>query len=153
MSKRNYESHGSTISGAIILGLLAMCGYGLAHAQDYPPPQPCAHFCSHHGARADNAALDRTAQLTQFTISQNLNVETVVCLSYFSHADLQQYGAIDGKSCTSTGALLAQTTSASGHIHVSFSFSDGTAAFDVVGCRVDSTVLTPGFDSVAVTCL
>lgn len=146
-----HKGKGSTISGAIVVGLLAMLAYGLAKADDYPPPQPCAHLCHHHGAGTDSASL-AAVQYTQFVVSQNLSVETVTCGFYFSHTDLTQYGAIEGKSCTSTGPLVIQSSSTAGHIHVTFSFSDGTLPFDIVGCRVDSTVLQPGFNSVAVNC-
>lgn len=87
---------------------------------------------------------------TQFIVQQNFNVETVTCRSYFAHYDLNQYGSITGTSCSTTGPLISATTNV-GHVGVDFTFLDGSH-FTWSACRVDSSALQPGADSLTLNC-
>jgi hypothetical protein len=136
---KNHDLHkgrGPTIGGAILVGIIAACVVGMAKASEPAPSARAIHAQS----------------TTQFTVSQYLSVETVTCVQYFEHADFQNYGTITGSICTSTAPLPIQSTATEGHVHVTFKFTDGST-FDVAGCRVDSTVIEPGFASVAINCV
>lgn len=165
MSKHKYENHGSTVSGAIILGLLAMCAVGLARA-DSVIPQPCAHLCSHHGGEGrhgptsadsyERAAFDPTE--TQLVMQEPQIVETITCASYSVHYDAQGYGSVQGAGCDTTGPLvLTRTGTLGGHVAMTFYFNDGSTLTGK-NCRVDSHVelASPGanpYDSYALNCI
>lgn len=89
--------------------------------------------------------------LTEFTVMQHQNVETVTCANYFAHYDLQQYGSIEGDTCTETAPLLIQNGNV-GNITVKFTLTNG-AKINLAGCRVDSTILTPGYYKASINCI
>jgi hypothetical protein len=86
----------------------------------------------------------------QFTLEQNLSVETVTCKYWFSHADLSQHGAVTGTDCQSTGAIPLEDGDG-GNVGVDFWMGDGSHVV-ISNCRIDSTVLLPGGNSLAINC-
>lgn len=87
---------------------------------------------------------------TQFTLLQNLYVETITCKSWFVHYDLNQYGEIDGTGCAITGDLPADIDGRLGHVGVHFDI--GGTVVDLASCRVDSTAANPGWAQYTIDC-
>lgn len=145
MTKRNYENHGSTISGAIIIGLLALCAVGLARAG--APPQPCAHFCSHHGGHGpetDTARSIEAIDAPQIVIGQPQVTETLTCSYTFAHYDAHQYGTVEGTGCTLTGAI-SLADAHSGHVTLDATMADGTHIL-LKGCAAQATAFGQSAD-------
>jgi hypothetical protein len=123
--KRNYENHGSTIGGAIILGLLAMCAVGLARAAT---------------SSAKSVAIDPP----QIVIGQPQVTETLTCAYTFAHYDARQYGTIEGTGCTLTGPInLANAHS--GNVMLDATMTDGTHIV-LKGCAVQASVFGQSAD-------
>lgn len=104
-----------------------------------------------HECKPTSAAIHAPSdELTEITISGNLQVETVTCSSFFVHVDFQGYGDVTGVGCSITGPYTAHD-GANGNTNVNFSFPDGSK-LKMVGCRAMSATGRPSTFSYAIDC-
>jgi len=131
---RNHDSqhsHGATIGGALIIGLIAFAFSHFAHA--------AAPTLSR------STAAPQSVTSVEFIILQNQSVQTVTCKNPVLLGDFTGYGHAAGTQCATTGPLLT----AYGNLG---SFVVDLVGVHLEGCRLETVSIAGSLAQYDINC-